>query len=95
MATLSSPTPPPKSPVRIRPGKRHALRQALQLQQCVFEEGIKPGVKPVELAQLARAWDCLEERKRILRGRPLPGSLKPEKTKPRMRPFNQESFLEP
>lgn len=81
MVTLSHPTPPANSPVRIRPGKRNALRQALQLQQRVFEEGVKAGVKPVELAQLSRAWDVLEERKRILRGRPLPGSLKPEKPK--------------
>ena len=64
---------------RIRPGRRCALRQALQIQERVFEESLKSGVKPSDLAHLARAWDCLEERKRILRGRPLPGSLKPEK----------------
>ena len=94
MATLSHPTPPANSSVRIRPGKRNSLRQALQLQQRVFEEGTKPGVEPRDLAQLARAWDCLEDRKRILRNRPLPGSLKPEKVKPRMRPFQSESFSE-
>jgi hypothetical protein len=37
------------------------------------------------VAQLARAWDILEERKRILRGQPLPGSYKP-KAKPKPRP---------
>jgi hypothetical protein len=71
---------------RIRPGRRHALRQALQIQERVYEESLKSGVKPSDLAQLARAWDCLEERKRILRGRPLPGSLKPEKLKRNAKP---------
>lgn len=30
------------------------------------------------LACLIRAWDILEERKRILRGKPLPGQLRPD-----------------
>ena len=83
MNALSNLAAPVNGATRIRPGRRIALRQALQLQQRVFDEGIKPGVKPLELAQLARAWDCLEDRKRIIRGRPLPGSLKPEKQKQR------------
>jgi hypothetical protein len=33
------------------------------------------------VSQLAKAWDILEERKRILRGRPLPGSLRPKEPK--------------
>jgi|WetSurMetagenome_2_1015567.scaffolds.fasta_scaffold1269446_1 hypothetical protein len=80
MAHMEALTVRPKvvcSPVRIKPGKRVALRQVLQLQQRLFEESGKAGVKPSDLAQLARAWDILEERKRILKGRPLPGSLKP------------------
>ena len=83
MKSLSNPGAPVNGTTRIRPGRRTALRQALELQERVFAEGIKLEVKPMELAQLARAWDCLEDRKRILRGRPLPGSLKPEKQKPR------------
>src|SRR6185369_16892403 len=79
MPWLSKHTAPVNAPIRIRPGKRNSLRQALQLQQRVFEEGMKPGIKPTELAHLARAWECLEDRKRILRGRPLPGSFKPVK----------------
>jgi hypothetical protein len=75
---LTNQSAPVNGSVRIRPGKRNSLRQAIQLQQRVFEESNKPGVKPIELAQLARAWDCLEERKRILRNKPLPGSLKPQ-----------------
>lgn len=30
------------------------------------------------LASMVRGWDILEERKRILRGRPLPGHLRPD-----------------
>jgi len=56
---------------------------------------MKSGVTPGALAQLARAWDILEERKRILRGRPLPGSLKPEKpkSKQKINPW-ETSFIE-
>lgn len=38
-------------------------------------------VRPADLAALARAFDVLEDRKRILRGKPLPGSLKPKPKK--------------
>lgn len=34
---------------------------------------------PSARAQAANAWEKIEERKRILRGAPLPGSLRPEK----------------
>ena len=44
---------------------------------------IKDRIKPSDLAQLARAWNVLEDRKRILKGRPLPGSLKPVPAKPK------------
>jgi hypothetical protein len=70
------------------------LRQALELQQCVFEEGIKKDITPVARAQLARAWDILEDRKGILRGRPLPGSLKPEKPKAKSTNKSLPVFLE-
>ena len=42
-------------------------------------------LKPGELAQLAKAWDTLEERKRVLRMKPAPKpvevSVKPTKPK--------------
>lgn len=46
------------------------------------------------LAQLVRSFDTLEERKRILRGRPLPGSLRPEKQKPRRPDYTRGPFEE-
>ena len=66
----------------MRPGKRTALRHLLELQRCVFSAATKEGVEPRDLAQLSRAWEVLEERKRILKGRPLPGSLKPKPNTP-------------
>jgi hypothetical protein len=57
------------------------LRQALDLQQLVYDTAFSQQAKPAEIAQLARAWDVLEDRKRILKGRPLPGALKPETKK--------------
>ena len=41
--------------------------------------------KCVALAQVARAWESAVDRARILRGRPLPGSLKPERAEPKPR----------
>lgn len=37
-------------------------------------------------AQCARAWDCLEERKRILRNKPLPGQLRPDLEQKKKKP---------
>jgi hypothetical protein len=78
----------------MRPGKRTSLRCLLELQRNVLSAATKEGVKPRELAQLAGAWVRLEERKRILRNRPLPGSLKPEKPMPRRTPAHLLPFSE-
>jgi hypothetical protein len=80
----------------MRPGKRTSLRQVLQLQQAAFEtvQLLKADAATAEdpelrarigssMAQLLRAWDIGENRKRILRGKPLPGSFKPEKPNPK------------
>lgn len=70
------PTPPSQlGAVRTRPGRRLAIRQALDLQQLVYDTAFAEGTKPLERAQLARAWVVLEEQKRILRGRLKPGSI--------------------
>jgi hypothetical protein len=81
MDSLSNHSMPANGATRMRPGRRTALRQAIQIQERVFAESLKTITKPLEVAQLARAWVFLEDRKRILRGKPLPGSLKPEKPK--------------
>lgn len=56
-----------------------SLRQAIDLQSLVYDTAFSGTAKPAEIAQLARAWDVIEDRKRVLRGKPLPGSLRPEK----------------
>ena len=57
------------------------------MQKLVYASTQERDVRPADLAQLVRAWDILEDRKRILRGRPLPGSLKP-KARKSQRTFN-------
>lgn len=52
-----------------------SLQQLGVLQRIVFEDATLRQQKPADLNQLVKAWDVLEERKRILRNRPLPGSL--------------------
>lgn len=37
-----------------------------------------PDTEPLTRARIALAWEKIEDRKRILKMRPLPGSLKPE-----------------
>ena len=106
MNALTTATPPANAKVRIRPGKRRALRQVLELQDAAFDGVIllkgdmaKSG-NPQERARLAsalsalvRSWDCAEERKRILRNRPLPGSLSPGRPKT-TRPRRQSILLD-
>lgn len=66
---------PPK-PANGRNGKVGAYHQALILQRIMFEMAVesKDGNEKVAAA---KAWTTLEEQKRILKNRPLPGSLKP------------------
>src|SRR5437016_3777042 len=76
--------------------KSKALSQCLDIQNLAYEtamafKSLEPSDEAIErharkcvaLAQVARAWESAAERARILRGRPLPGSLKPERVKPR------------
>jgi hypothetical protein len=54
-------------------------------------EGKKPKLTPSELANLAKSWDLIENRKRILRGKGLPKPIEPATKK---RPITQETFRE-
>jgi hypothetical protein len=63
--------------------RRHVdLRQAVALRDLLFHASKANDVEHGELARLAHAWNEVQERLRILRGRPLPGQLRPEPTKP-------------
>jgi hypothetical protein len=68
---------------RMKPGRRGAVLQLLGMQRVLVADALNPETTPAARAQVARAWEVLEERKRILRGRPLPGSLRPEQATPK------------
>ena len=62
-----------------------AYKQLFEMQSVLHKATVDDSTPAKDKAACARAWETLEERKRILRGRPLPGSLKPtvKKLKPR------------
>jgi hypothetical protein len=75
--------PQDQSPVRRLPGHNKdgrigAYKQAVGMQKLLIQDMLDPKTKPSVRAGIARAWDVLEERKRILRGNPLPGQFRPD-----------------
>jgi hypothetical protein len=46
--------------------------KCLKLQEALYNDVLNPETTPAARAQLARAWECLEERKRIIRKIPKP-----------------------
>jgi hypothetical protein len=60
------------------PGRRGSYAQAVWLQDQIIARVENDDVPPMAFASLARAWVELEDRKRILRGVPLPGQLRPD-----------------
>lgn len=67
--------------VETKPGGRKYYKQLLQLQDDLFLRAMREAEDNGKAAACARAWEVLEERKRIMRGRPLPGSLRPAPTR--------------
>ncbi len=67
---------------KVRPGRRESIHQAVELQRIAFvmakslSNGPTDAKSGIAYSSLVRAWDIVQERKRILRGLPLPGSLK-------------------
>ena len=96
MATVLNYHAPVNSAVRIRPGKRHSIRQVLDLQKQLYNAGMAKGIAPSALAQVSRAWCELEERKRIIRMKPKPKDVDVSKDHakkpkdPRTRSFIEE-----
>jgi hypothetical protein len=60
-----------------RKGKSRERSQIVAMQQTLFELVMSERVQPHIRAACARAWSELSERKRIIDGKPLPGSLNP------------------
>lgn len=70
------------------------FKQARALQELLFSSSQVKGTKPADLAKLALAWEKLEDRLRILRGRPLPGVFKSAiRNKPGMRPGSKKPWV--
>jgi hypothetical protein len=76
---------------RLSYGKRHAIRQALELQQLCASgaELLDQDLRAAEdrelrarvataMGNLVRNWSVLQESVRVLKGDPMPGSLKPQ-----------------
>ena len=63
------------------PGKiaSRAYRQVIVIQDKLFERIQSDTLTEQALASLARSWCDLEERRRVLTGKPLPGSYRPER----------------
>jgi|SRR5690348_15734653 len=57
------------------PGGRKYYKQLLVLQDSLFKRAMSEQQDNSKAAACARAWEVLEERKRIMRGRMKPGSI--------------------
>jgi len=83
-AIVPSQQPTTDSPASI-PQRRGANRdrtQLLKMQQTLFELTQDNAIQPHIRAACARAWSDLQERKRVLDGKPLPGILRPDLEQP-------------
>ena len=84
---------------------RSTLRQALDLQKLAYQVAMdlsEPGSSEVEdqrraraqaVASAIKAWELATDRARIVRGKPLPGSMRPE-SKPTKRKQQPSMFTE-
>jgi hypothetical protein len=84
MATNDLPNQPPKP-------ASHAKHKSAYYTACEIQDTLKmdidaPKTAPAARAQLARAWDALEERKRVLRMKPAPKPIDTTKMHPKHRP---------
>ena len=75
VVVLTSPVAVQKKSLR---GPKRDRRQLTDMQQALYEMALEHAVDPGVRASCARAWSDLQERKRVLDGKPLPGQLRPE-----------------
>jgi hypothetical protein len=87
MVSLNPPSQSTAQPANRRAGGRKSAKSDLLSMQAILLERLKdPKTTDCDKARLALAWERLEERLRILRGKPLPGMLRPDLVKPKARP---------
>lgn len=90
MADIITPVP------RIKTGTPNSIVQVLNLQAMTYKaaELISKDIQDAggkeqraklgqALSQVVKSWETLEDRKRILRGKPLPGSKRPAVEQPK------------
>ena len=75
MAKFTSETAPRKQPNSSKNGHRVIMRQILTIQERLYQDCLDKEVSAAARAQSARAFDVLEERKRILRMKPKPRDI--------------------
>lgn len=68
---------PAKSP-KTRPMRPKEYTQVVDLQEVAYSLAYDESLSAKERLEAMRTFDALSERRRILRMKPLPGSLKPE-----------------
>jgi hypothetical protein len=66
---------------RQRNGRPRPRSQIIKMQASMLSGATDASIPLHIRAAAARAWDVLEERLRIIAGKPLPGHLKPERVK--------------
>jgi hypothetical protein len=66
-----------RKPIR-RWGKSNERRQAVAIQRILEETILNPETPSASRASCAVAWTRVQEAKRIIDGKPLPGALRPE-----------------
>jgi len=89
-ALIQPPTPPSQKKQKKHPSPQ---TQILDMQAVLFNLTKNQQTAAKDAAACARAWEVLEERKRILRGKPLPGQRRPapdrpEQSKPKVVAFD-------
>jgi len=75
----------------MKPGRRGAVSQILKMQDVLAKDALDPETTPSARAQVARAWEVLEERKRILRMKPKPKDID---VTPKPKPVELPTFRE-
>ena len=65
-----------RSSARI--GRPSSSAQIIRMQATLLADTLNPKTSPADRAKCAQAWERLEERLRIIRGKPLPGMLRPD-----------------
>lgn len=68
----------PSAPAPRRRHRRLDRSQAVKIQKVLTATILEPSTEPASRASCAAAWARVQEAKRIIDGRPLPGQLRPD-----------------